>query len=562
MNELVDTPPAEKNHRNDDKDDSGLTSRSPSSSPLDDAPGVEGDVLPWLPVPAPSAHPHHSRRVLQQFLTDLRRAPSPFSSSSSALPAPPPPPHERQTAERKKNGGKEKMPPKPVRSAVVPRQRVPILQQSGYLICLLPRTYHPLDEMLCTLRRRGRVRRGPLASPGSFEESLDEVVDAVEGALSDMVVQAFASPFPHDGAAQWYDLIQLKRYPLSLQSSVSGPTTIPPLPPRAKEMGRGLAGESSPIQLSPQDIGWAYLSASVMRAMGDGNDGMMMMMGAHHHHHHKNNHNHADQQKVVWERCHQLFSQWRASIPLQWVDLLVFKKKAATATTGGDSTSLHPSMRRGTGTGTAVAGSAELPPPYVAPVQWEDSLEYDEYLPAEFPTQHHWIDAVPTYSYLEDDFIPPGRRQRPLITGGDLLPQPPHRLSSVSHLPEANVLAHGPLTVEKIRRVTVSSSPSSRLEKQNEIDGDRGSEDQEDDDAVPVSAWKADADAASAMFHTIFREELRKKRSHKKFRHMALSSSRDQQEWYIDEKLIKSEAAKVELMNQLARFDFQQNFDH
>lgn len=225
------------------------------------------------------------------------------------------------------------------------------------------------------------------------------------------------------------------------------------------------------------------------------------------------------------DRSTALSGQLESHFPSQWIDLVVYRRK--------DVPNNSPTI-------DSV--------PFTNTVQWEDTLEYDEYLPSRFPTHNHWIDQLPSYSYLEDDFLEENslgqhyhssRSSSVTLTPG----------SSAVHqgLPETNVLAHGPLSKEKIERQRANAGSFAGGLAVNR---------------VPLAAWREDGEKATAAFQSIFREELRKKRRTKKFRHMALSSSRDQKEWYIDEKLIQSEAAKVELMNNIARFDFHQDFDH
>lgn len=58
---------------------------------------------------------------------------------------------------------------------------------------------------------------------------------------------------------------------------------------------------------------------------------------------------------------------------------------------------------------------------------------------------------------------------------------------------------------------------------------------------------------AATAFKSVFAEELRTKRKGK-LRKFALGSKATQQ-WLIDDKIMKSTASQVELLNQISRFD-------
>ncbi|KPI87652.1 hypothetical protein ABL78_3250 [Leptomonas seymouri] len=147
-------------------------------------------------------------------------------------------------------------------------------------------------------------------------------------------------------------------------------------------------------------------------------------------------------------------------------------------------------------------------------VAWEDSFEYNEYHPRDTAqhTSHHWTDLIPTYSYLEADFYEqPSAVQRNFLALGHQ-PATPASTGYIVPSPQDSVAAH------------------------------------EKDDGVAAAS-----EQAAVGFHTLFAQELRTRRR-SKLRKLALSPL-EQQEWYIDDKLIRSSGARVELMNELSRWD-------
>lgn len=365
------------------------------------------------------------------------------------------------------------------------------------------------------------------------------------GCLSDTVVQAFSvpssssfssstpastsmaiRPFPH-APLQYrtmhedFELITFKRYPSPLDEEGKY---------QERKEKAGARGRSGIATTTPSHWTWECLCGGV--ADGD-----------------------------------RILSRWKANTPPQWVDLLIIRRKPHLA-----SSSFDEHRTRAEASSRSYPFSAAMQSTPV--VQWEDTLEYDEYLPATLLTSYHWTDQLPTFSYLEDDFV--DQRKISAIAspsmsailgscgsgsgeGDGMGGTGSTGASSLARVPEGNVLAHGPMTMEKIMRAQ-AATPLRDGAAQKDVDNE---DPDEEHHSVPISAWKPDADAAAAMFKLVFREELRRKRrTSKKFQRMALSSSRDQQEWYIDEKLVKSEAAKVDFMNQIARFDFQENRDH
>ncbi|CCW67644.1 unnamed protein product [Phytomonas sp. Hart1] len=149
-------------------------------------------------------------------------------------------------------------------------------------------------------------------------------------------------------------------------------------------------------------------------------------------------------------------------------------------------------------------------------VRWKDSFEYMEYKPKGLPnSRYHWTDQVPSYSYLEDDFYDPlGTQDRNYL--------------AVGHSP---ILKREPEGVKATDTSVDTCNPLSMHKNQNK-----------------------GISKAVDNFRSVFTEELRTNRS-SKLRKLAFSPL-EQQEWYIDEKLIRSEAAKVEFMNELTRWNF------
>lgn len=506
------------------------------------------DPLPWIPFPAlTNSHPHHSHRVLQQLLDSIMVEPSSSSvyrASTATIPFP-----TSGSTQRTRSG-----------AAVT-------IKPGGFMIFLLPRSYQPLEDMLTALEKdaveeeeEGRRRGESFTPPPSAshrnafsihsQNQMNEMKKASfwsnMGSVSDTVCQAFTVPSSTSSCPS---------------SSFSTPMVMPPGAPHLgmrfytvkeeyelvafKRYATPLEGEE--WQQQQQEKNLSGTSRSEIRRKGEGKDQRS-----------------SSTSPWTW-RClcdglddgDSILQQWKSNTPPQWMDLLIFRRKPRSAVSSSSATAAASIMNRASkpnggffSTSPTQGGGGRLPP-----MQWEDTMEYDEYLPETLPTSYHWTDQLPTFSYLEDDFVD-GNTMGSVRKGEERCSAVGYPLSST---PPANVLAHGPLTVEKVVREQVRStalgSPTS-ADHSHDADGDENR-------SVPVSAWKPDADAAAAMFKTVFREELkRRRRTSKKFQRIAMSSSRDQQEWYIDEKLVKSEAAKIDLMNEISRFNFQENRDH
>ncbi|CBZ30155.1 conserved hypothetical protein [Leishmania mexicana MHOM/GT/2001/U1103] len=203
-------------------------------------------------------------------------------------------------------------------------------------------------------------------------------------------------------------------------------------------------------------------------------------------------------------------AQWAAELQRvsreeMWHDVLVLRKNRAMAR--------RCAARHTEGLGQDRAAAAGA-------VQWEDSFEYNEYYPrGTVPhTSHHWTALVPTYSYLEEDFYETPSAARNFLAVG-------HPVSANS----AVTVGYG---------VPGGATPRAAA---------AGEHDQGTDGVTEASQL------ASANFHAVFAEELRTRRR-SKLRKLALSPL-ERQEWYIDEKLVKSSAAKLELLKELSKWD-------
>eukprot|EP00796_Vickermania_ingenoplastis_P006371 gene6371-4596_t len=492
-------------------------------------------ILPWIPVPAPRPHLHHSMGTLHELLRTIQRATAP-------------PPHDPRA------------PPPP-----------PLLRPDAYVIFVVPRSYHLLEEAIAKLSsagERGSHRRtggGGGAPPALHEEGRRLKAGPMmgmgngaggafpPGSVAAVVCDALLDAGP-SSSPRGFELVAHRRYPVLLPDGTAASRTSAPPPPSAS----AAAAASS---------WWSYLGFPTTAA-----------------------------QRL--QRC----------IPPQWVDTLVFRwtppasSSAQHQSSGGMARRGGELLRRCVSAGSSSVGSAtqrnnNTQQQQQQIVPWTDTLEYDEYLPSQFPTHYHWLDRISTFSYLEEDFGPPpsaateeaGRRARtpsiyaalsdlePGPTGGQTdrgaaAPQLDALVTARDLLvgqAKDNVLAYGPLSMVRLQRAAA-------LLEEGEKEGKEGDAEQSSSGRrlgpVPVQHWKPDADQAAGLFRSVFAEELRAKRSTKKFRRASLSASlhgtsssgfaRDHEEWYIDKHVMQSEKAKIELMNAIARFDFKFDEDH
>lgn len=176
-----------------------------------------------------------------------------------------------------------------------------------------------------------------------------------------------------------------------------------------------------------------------------------------------------------------------------WTDVLVLRKRPSAPTT---ATAVQSDQREEAP--TALGGA------FPQGVEWEDSFEYCEYKPKAGPgTRYHWTDLVSSHSYLEEDYY-------------DDKQAAVKNFLAVGHTPT-------------LQRTEVPTGP------------------------VTSASTAAAAREAAAAYKSLFAEELQG-RYRRKMRKLALAPTQ-QQEYYIDEKLIKSEGAKVEFLNELSRWD-------
>ncbi|ORC93243.1 uncharacterized protein TM35_000011200 [Trypanosoma theileri] len=199
----------------------------------------------------------------------------------------------------------------------------------------------------------------------------------------------------------------------------------------------------------------------------------------------------------------------------QMIDLLVLRKKKLSKNTdtfyNGDHNNVNEKSHSNNGRTTE-------------PLQYEESFEFTEYIPANAPSPaHHWTEVTPSYSYLEEEFFGGNK----VITASGL---EKGTISTPGVTHEQNFLAVGH-TIPPMRR--------------NNLHGD---------DELSQSELHT-VRRNLQNYRNLFAKELKEKRSGR-LRKMALQPL-DKQEWYIDEKLVKSESAKVDLMNELSRFDMQ-----
>ncbi|EKF32780.1 hypothetical protein MOQ_003365 [Trypanosoma cruzi marinkellei] len=193
----------------------------------------------------------------------------------------------------------------------------------------------------------------------------------------------------------------------------------------------------------------------------------------------------------------------------QAVDLLVLRKKPSSngsnkykENRGNSRNESHPKDQFPSGTKEDA-------------ITYEESFQHTEYIPAYGPPlRHHWTEMTPSYSYLEDEFFGSNAGK----TGGNL--------------PERNFLA-------------VGHTPSLVREEGKE----------ERTDGEWSHANLQTVRRSMQNYRSLFTGELKMRRKNR-LRKMALQSL-ENQEWYIDEKLVKSEGAKIDLLNELSRFDLQ-----
>ncbi|KAH9578393.1 hypothetical protein LSM04_006227 [Trypanosoma melophagium] len=202
----------------------------------------------------------------------------------------------------------------------------------------------------------------------------------------------------------------------------------------------------------------------------------------------------------------------------QGLDLLVLRKKVMSK----DTTTLY-NVDNNKVKGNSHSNDGTIN----ESIQYEDSFEFTEYIPASAPSPaHHWTEIIPSYSYLEEDFFGSTKTTSSSSSSGldkDKIPK-----SAVTY--ERNFLAVGH-TIPPMRR-----------------NDSRGDDEWSQSELQTIGRNLQN-------YRNLFAAELKEKRSGR-LRKIALQPL-EKQEWYIDEKLVKSESAKVDLINELLRFDMQ-----
>jgi hypothetical protein len=138
--------------------------------------------------------------------------------------------------------------------------------------------------------------------------------------------------------------------------------------------------------------------------------------------------------------------------------------------------------------------------------EWKDTFEYQQYLPKSGPTNpFHWTSAISSFPHLD-----------------------PSNSSEV--LPTKDLTS--PLNVTQRQRL---------LQQRNDLSTTMG----RSQHIMDINA------SAASNICTVFGHELRAQRR-SRARKLAFASQRNV-EWYLDEKVVKSEAARVEIMNEVLK---------
>jgi hypothetical protein len=134
--------------------------------------------------------------------------------------------------------------------------------------------------------------------------------------------------------------------------------------------------------------------------------------------------------------------------------------------------------------------------------EWQDSFEHQHYLPKEGPTNAlHWANMIDSFPHLETQQLP---------------------------LPEAG----STLSPDQRRHLFAARNDASAVLGRSA-------------NIVNINA------VAEDNLHSIFGHELRSRRQ-KKAKKLAFASSRNV-EWYLDEKVVKSDAARVDVLNEVLK---------
>jgi hypothetical protein len=180
----------------------------------------------------------------------------------------------------------------------------------------------------------------------------------------------------------------------------------------------------------------------------------------------------------------------------------------------------QPFVKSGGAGGSSVGPSPpaqslrRAPPP--AAVQWEDTFEYDQYLPKKGDANpFHWSESVMSFAYLQDP--PSSSSSSPSATSSSMDGDAPRGRTTVPADPSA-VLLSNPL-------------PAATTTK--------------DDEGAAMRA---------RMATSLFTPSAKASRRNK-MRKMAMQSH-TKQEWYLDKRFVESQSAKLEVLNKVMRFNF------
>jgi hypothetical protein len=143
---------------------------------------------------------------------------------------------------------------------------------------------------------------------------------------------------------------------------------------------------------------------------------------------------------------------------------------------------------------------------------WFDTVEYTNYLPKKGPPNpFHWTERIPSYHHLDET------------------------LPSVISPSISDQGTKIPSDIDRSRLLSQRTDPTSAI-------------------ASLSPRAQSLSDSASVRFASIFSADVKNQRR-SKMRKLAFAS-KEKQEWYLDEKLVKSEAARVSVMNEvIKKFD-------
>ena len=141
---------------------------------------------------------------------------------------------------------------------------------------------------------------------------------------------------------------------------------------------------------------------------------------------------------------------------------------------------------------------------------WEDTFEYQQYLPKNGPPNpHHWTELIPSFHHLEQGDLP-------FVDGTTAA---------------GAVLATDQREAKMRKALMLRNDPSATIAQSKRV--------------------MAVNQAAEANLSAVFGHELRTQRR-TRARKLAFAAKANV-EWYLDEKVAKSQAAKVEVLNEVLK---------